>query len=99
MLLELSRCAGRLSCGSRMSLKLESQPQQEAFRYRTFNNYLKETFGTRVYRVPVDAGFTCPNRDGVRAFGGCTFCDERGSGAPTINIKLSIQEQLATGIA
>src|SRR5271155_4857904 len=66
---------------------------------KTFNNYLRERFQARVYRVPIDAGFTCPNRDGTKAFGGCTFCDDRGSGAPTINIKLSIQEQLATGIA
>lgn len=66
--------------------------------YNTFNNYLKNHFGERVYRVPVDAGFTCPNRDGVRAFGGCTFCDDRGSGAPTINIELSVREQLNSGI-
>lgn len=67
--------------------------------YRSFNSYLRETFGERVYRVPLDAGFTCPNRDGVRAFGGCTFCDERGSGAPTIKTSLSIKNQLESGIA
>lgn len=66
--------------------------------YKTFNHYLLETFGTRVYRIPIDAGFTCPNRDGIRAFGGCTFCDDRGAGAPTINRELSVQEQLRTGI-
>jgi hypothetical protein len=66
--------------------------------YRTFNNYLKEQFGTRVYRVPLDAGFTCPNRDGTRAFGGCTFCDDRGSGAPTINVQLSVSRQLSEGV-
>lgn len=66
--------------------------------YRSFNNYLKEIFGTRVYRVPLDAGFTCPNRDGVRAFGGCTFCDDRGSGAPTIKTDLAMKEQLLSGI-
>lgn len=66
--------------------------------YLTFNNYLKSVFGTRVYRVPLDAGFTCPNRDGTRAFGGCTFCDDRGSGAPTINAQLSVSRQLAEGI-
>ena len=70
----------------------------DSYRYRTFNNYLKEYFGTRVYRVPIDAGFTCPNRDGVRAFGGCTFCDEKGSGAPTIDQTLSVREQLSTGM-
>ncbi|MBU6453364.1 MAG: TIGR01212 family radical SAM protein [Cyanobacteria bacterium REEB67] len=66
--------------------------------YRSFNNYLRETFGARVYRVPLDAGFTCPNRDGTRAFGGCTFCDDRGSGAPTIQPALNIKNQLETGI-
>lgn len=66
--------------------------------YRTFNSYLREYFGERVYRVPIDAGFTCPNRDGVRAFGGCTFCDDRGSGAPTINVEQSVREQLESGM-
>jgi len=72
---------------------------EEGFRYKSFNGYLKEKFGERVYRVPIDAGFTCPNRDGVRAFGGCTFCDDRGSGAPTINRSASVKEQLESGIA
>ncbi|MBA3993412.1 MAG: TIGR01212 family radical SAM protein [Cyanobacteria bacterium DS2.3.42] len=67
-------------------------------RYTSFNGYLKEKFSARVYRVPIDAGFTCPNRDGTRAMGGCTFCDDRGSGAPTINQVLSVKEQLFTGI-
>lgn len=66
--------------------------------YSTFNNYLRNTFGTRVYRVPIDADFTCPNRDGTKAFGGCTFCDDRGSGAPTIDAGLSVRNQLIEGI-
>ncbi|MBX9693235.1 MAG: TIGR01212 family radical SAM protein [Cyanobacteria bacterium] len=66
--------------------------------YRSFNNYLREQFGERVFRVPIDAGFTCPNRDGVRAFGGCTFCDDRGSGAPTIAASGDIREQLERGM-
>ena len=68
-------------------------------RFRTFNSYLQELFGQRVYRVPIDAGFNCPNRDGNRAFGGCTFCDERGSGAPTIESALSVKQQLLAGMA
>ncbi|MBN8661415.1 MAG: hypothetical protein J0M35_13705 [Candidatus Obscuribacter phosphatis] len=67
--------------------------------YRSFNQYLRETFGERVYRVPLDAGFTCPNRDGFKTFGGCTFCDERGSGAPTIKTALSIKSQMSSGMA
>ncbi len=66
--------------------------------YRTFNNYLREQFGERVARVPIDAGFTCPNRDGVRAFGGCTFCDDRGSGAPTLDASDNVREQMERGM-
>lgn len=66
--------------------------------YRTFNNYLIEKFRARVYRVPIDVGFDCPNRDGNKAYGGCTFCDERGSGAPTINAAVAVKQQLVEGI-
>ena len=80
-------CADKSTCSS------QTQP-----RYTSFNAFLKKKFSARVYRVPIDAGFTCPNRDGTRALGGCTFCDDRGSGAPTINQVLSVKEQLLTGI-
>jgi radical SAM protein (TIGR01212 family) len=80
----------------------KAEPQKQTFRLdpqlKTFNNFLREHFQARVYRVPIDAGFTCPNRDGVRAFGGCTFCDDRGSGAPTIDAELSARQQLQSGI-
>lgn len=49
-------------------------------RYYTWNNHLREQFGEKVFKVPLDAGFDCPNRDGKVAYGGCTFCSERGSG-------------------
>lgn len=49
-------------------------------RYRHLNTYLKEKFGERTLKIPVDGGFTCPNRDGKVGFGGCIFCTERGSG-------------------
>ncbi len=48
-------------------------------RYYDFKSYLQNTFGTRVAKLPLDAGFTCPNRDGLRGTGGCTYCDGRGS--------------------
>ncbi|MBX9687606.1 MAG: TIGR01212 family radical SAM protein [Candidatus Obscuribacterales bacterium] len=66
--------------------------------YRSFNSYLQEKFDAIVYRVPIDVGFDCPNRDGTRAYGGCTFCDERGSGAPTINTATAVKQQLLDGI-
>lgn len=49
-------------------------------RYRHLNTYLKEIFGERTLKIPVDGGFTCPNRDGKISKGGCIFCSERGSG-------------------
>ncbi len=49
-------------------------------RYHTWNYYLRNRFGSKVFKVPLDGGFTCPNRDGTKGFGGCTFCSERGSG-------------------
>ena len=48
--------------------------------YYSFNAYLKERFGERVQKVSLDAGLTCPNRDGTRGTGGCIYCDEKGSG-------------------
>ncbi|GAE34215.1 Fe-S oxidoreductase [Halalkalibacter akibai JCM 9157] len=49
-------------------------------RYYSWNYYLREYFGEKVFKVPLDAGFDCPNRDGQVAHGGCTFCSVRGSG-------------------
>ena len=49
-------------------------------RYRHLNTYLKEKFGERTLKIPVDGGFTCPNRDGKVGYGGCIFCTQRGSG-------------------
>jgi len=49
-------------------------------RYRDFNSYLKKIFGQRVHKIALDAGFSCPNRDGTLSRQGCIFCDRRGSG-------------------
>lgn len=48
--------------------------------FHTWNYEMKQQFGTKVFKVMLDAGFTCPNRDGSIAIGGCTFCSARGSG-------------------
>ncbi|MCA9522768.1 MAG: TIGR01212 family radical SAM protein [Myxococcales bacterium] len=53
-------------------------------RYRNFNRLLKEEFGERVHRVVIKGGFTCPNRDGSLARGGCTFCNEEGHRPTTL---------------
>lgn len=49
-------------------------------RYHTWNYHLRQQFGHKVFKVSIDAGFDCPNRDGTVAFGGCTFCSSDGSG-------------------
>ena len=61
-------------------------------RYHTFNYYLKNKFNTKVAKVPLDAGFSCPNRDGTKGYGGCIFCSSSGSGEFTSNeTDLSLQ--------
>ena len=49
-------------------------------RYHTWNGALRDEFGGKLFKVPVDGGFDCPNRDGTVAHGGCTFCSVSGSG-------------------
>ena len=68
-------------------------------RYRDYNSYLRGLFGCRVQKITVDAGFTCPNRDGIRATGGCIYCNARGSGTGAAERELTITAQLETGKA
>ncbi len=60
-------------------------------RYNQFNSWLKEKFGERTLKICIDGGFTCPNRDGCKCYGGCSFCGERGSGENTKRIDISTQ--------
>ena len=62
-------------------------------RYFSLNEYCKQTFGNKVYRLSLNGGMTCPNRDGNLGVGGCTFCSEGGSGdfAATYDISISSQ--------
>lgn len=63
-------------------------------RYSAFSEELRQRFGCRVQRVSLDAGFSCPNRDGSLGTGGCTFCGERGSAAVGIPAELPIADQI-----
>jgi hypothetical protein len=51
-------------------------------RYNDYSSYLKTKYGCRVYRIGLDAGFTCPNRDGTKGSGGCIYCSDTGSRSP-----------------
>ena len=68
-------------------------------RYRSLSSYLRERFGERVQKVSIDAGFTCPNRDGTKAGGGCTFCNNQGFSPPTRVEPRELAEQLRQGIS
>ena len=62
--------------------------------YSYLNTYLKERFGKKVYKLSLDAGFTCPNRDGTIDTRGCSFCSAGGSGEFAASRRLSVTEQI-----
>lgn len=62
-------------------------------RYHTFNYYLKNKYQSKVAKVSLNAGFTCPNRDGTKGTGGCIFCSSTGSGDFAGNIQDSLEIQ------
>ncbi|MGO9533946.1 MAG: TIGR01212 family radical SAM protein [Syntrophobacteraceae bacterium] len=64
--------------------------------YRDYNSYLRETFGCRVQKITLDAGLSCPNRDGTLGRGGCIYCNEKGSGTGAARFA-GISEQIRAG--
>lgn len=67
-------------------------------RYYSFDSFLKNYFGEKIYKVSLDGGFTCPNRDGTIGTGGCIFCSEGGSGDFATSNTLSVTDQITAGI-
>lgn len=63
-------------------------------RYYTYDYYLRRTFGSKCMKIPIDAGFTCPNIDGKCSTGGCIYCSGRGSGDFASAKNLSVSEQI-----
>ncbi|SJZ46311.1 TIGR01212 family radical SAM protein [Eubacterium coprostanoligenes] len=66
-------------------------------KYTTLNNYLKERFGEKVYKIALNGGFTCPNRNGSIDTRGCIFCSKGGSGDFAESPDLTITEQIENG--
>ena len=62
--------------------------------YRTLSQHYRSRFGCKVYKLAIDAGFTCPNRDGTVGTGGCTFCSDSGGGDFAEKSCTSVSEQL-----
>lgn len=63
-------------------------------RYYSLNEYCKQTFGEKVYRLSLNGGMSCPNRDGTLSLGGCCFCSEGGSGDFASNYQVSVATQI-----
>ena len=76
-----------------------AQQDTQQPRYYAFSRYLRQRFGCRVQKVTLDAGFSCPNRDGTRGWGGCTFCNNAGFSPNARRKRASIRQQMTEGIA
>ncbi len=68
-------------------------------RYNDFSTYFRRLFEGRVQKVSIDAGFTCPNRDGLKGYGGCTYCNNKTFKPRYCNLENGITEQIEKGIS
>jgi radical SAM protein (TIGR01212 family) len=73
-------------------------PWGHARRFNAFPDYFRRTYGARMQKVSVDAGFTCPNRDGTRGTGGCTYCNNRAFSPSYCSPGKSVTRQIDEGI-
>ena len=67
-------------------------------RFNTYSGYFRRMYGARVQKVSIDAGFTCPNRDGTKGFGGCTYCNNDAFNPSYCTPEKSITRQIEEGI-
>jgi radical SAM protein (TIGR01212 family) len=80
-------------------MKISEMPvKQTARRYNAFGQYMKDLYGRPVYKVNVDVGFTCPNRDGSIATGGCIYCNNDSFRPEACTSSASLREQIEKGI-
>jgi radical SAM protein (TIGR01212 family) len=68
-------------------------------RFNAYSNYFRKEFGERIQKLSIDAGFTCPNRDGSRGHGGCTYCDNNAFNPSYCDPEKSVGQQVREGIA
>lgn len=66
--------------------------------YREFGDFLRELFPYKVQKISINAGFTCPNRDGTKGFGGCTYCNNQTFSPEYCHTEKSVTEQLEEGV-
>jgi len=85
-------------CAGLKTMTENKYPRRHTKRYNDFPLYFRSLFSERVQKVSVDAGFTCPNRDGTKGFGGCTYCNNNSFKPDYCKIENSIGDQLRQGI-
>jgi uncharacterized protein len=73
--------------------------ENKVMMYRRYGQYLRETFGTKVFKVSVDAGFTCPVLDGSKAEGGCAYCNNKSFRPGSVDRRQELRTQIESGIA
>jgi hypothetical protein len=77
---------------------VESYPWGHERRFNAYPNYFRKMFGSRVQKVSIDAGFTCPNRDGSKGTGGCSFCNNKAFNPSYCLFTKSVTQQIDEGI-
>ena len=75
-----------------------SYPWGDNRRFNSYSNYFTKQFGGRVQKISIDAGFSCPNRDGKISTGGCTFCSNAAFNPSYCRPEKSIRQQIEEGI-
>jgi radical SAM protein (TIGR01212 family) len=73
-------------------------PWGHARRFNSYAEYFRKNFGSRIQKLTIDAGFTCPNRDGSKGKGGCTYCDNDAFNPSYCHPKKSVKQQIHEGI-
>jgi uncharacterized protein len=81
-----------------MQADLKIYPWGTERRFNSYSNYFRDKCGARVQKVSIDAGFTCPNRDGSKSFGGCTYCRNDAFNPSYCHPSKSVSEQIGEGI-
>ena len=76
----------------------ELPPLFHGRRYNAYNDWVKREYGGRLQKISIDAGFTCPNRDGTLGVGGCSFCNNDGFTPSYLREQRNILDQLETGL-
>lgn len=73
-------------------------PMEKTKRYYEYGKFLQERFDHKVQKISINAGFTCPNRDGAKGWGGCTYCNNQTFSPEYCHTEKSVTEQLEEGV-